>query len=644
MSNRIWWKEWQAGESTLGLEIWDADASALVDPTYIELPAETTFELGSVKFEYDKRRPVGAQKTPVLTVRVSLDDLEQTLDLRDLRTRILSPRGVDPYEFIFGMETRPFYTTTTWRLYYIDASDVRHTIFIGAQKVAGSLAGSIRNVGTAAAGTTTTITLYHLAQIALMEVKADDMARDMHLKGALGPSPRLYEEIFQDGSTVYGVMVGSDVLDPYPHTKFQAYVELWDSLQDLANQVYQAHMRTTSLSLKLTSPRRDGGEAPWATPADHWGTWKLNYNKDNQAGAALDVDEWLLPTFVTRSDQTFARDDCHAGTLVDQGQGPDRDPSLYRFRTMWDMLGVETLWRKCKLQIKETSWGLNLRFQKLYSSSWSTAEDEPHVYDIDQVRTSAAEWVMGGDAISACKVSMPGMAGDDIADISTRTPLGNAAEEDMTVRALFHNVLSLRSKSDAYARLKGAETAQSISDIDYDHMFVGLHGDPSPFELYYWDTPVVGGNNLTNTDVPIRVHSKVTIDDGLPIILEEGGNDIPWDLPTGDWKSWWMLMRPRMLVEQGDSGMGRAIAELMALTFAQPENVSWPKLVMALEDLPPWMMGELMTMGSGTANAFLDGTATYLSAVSFLMGAIVEWELNTATGLVTFTVATLTEY
>lgn len=652
MSNRVWWREWRAGQVTMGVEIWDGDDVDLDTPTLIELPPETTFDFGSLKFEYDKKRPVGMQKTPILTIKIALEEYQQTDDLRALRTRILDPVSPQPSTLNRGVTpNRDYYTTTTWLIYYRDAAGTRHDIFVGAQKAPGSLSGSIRNLGTPAAGTTVTVTVFHLLQVCLMEVTPEDMMIDMHTWGsALGPKGLAYEEIYLDNAIVCGI-TNATAAPVYPNTMYLSYHEIWESLHRLTQQVYRAYMRQgTDVALRFTSPLRDGDTNDRATPADHWTAFAQNYLADGARGVAQAVDDWIFPAFVTDSDKTFSLDDCHAGAAIYQGQGVDRDPSLHRFRTMWDMLGVEALWRKSKCQIKLQSWGMELRFQKLYHSSWSAAPDEPHPIAVADLQINSLDWALGADAIGGAKVAIPGLVGDDIAEIPTLRPRGNADQDEMPIRALFHNQCQIRSKEDAYARYKDSFSSKNaVPDVPGNHAFVGLAGDPSPFELYYWTTPSVEGDPLTSSNVPVRLHNEVTVNDGLVATTyfgERVPRPAPSSFPNPDpiTNGYWGALRPIILVGQRLAGFGYAVAESMPLSFSSRNQVRFDKLAISLLDLPPHMMGEMLTIGDGDAGAFLDGVANYLNGLRCDRAAVVEWDLALTSGIVTFTVFNLEDY
>jgi hypothetical protein len=652
MSNRIWWKEWQAGPETIGLEIWDADTQVLNSPTMIEIPAECTFTFSGMKYEYDKKRPLGLFKTPILTVNLWLDAFELSADLRDLRAAILSPICPDEITFVTGSNVRAFRTTTTWRLYYYDPNGDRQDLFIGAQRTPQRLSGRISGATSERASTGISVTVHHLAQIALMEVKPADLTDAIFAYNdtdKFGPKGLLYEFIYVDDGTVYAV-VAATPQPAYPNTLLYPYAAIWEQIEYLSTLVYKAYTRVATDTVRLTSELLATGGA---TPAEHWTHFRSNYNRDGGKGSGMLPSALMFPGLVARSDKTLDLPHAHAGALVDQGQGVDRDRSLYRFRNCWDLLGIELLWRRVKGQLFLRSGGIDLHMSTIYETALTADPSSPHGIAATDILQNDVEWSLAGANITGAKAIIPGLSGDDLADIPTVQPLGTQNEEEMPVKALFHNHVRIGAAGDAYPRFREVGDTygtEKIPDITLPHVAVGIKGDPSPFELYYVDRPLVSATYLTTVDIPIRVHSEVQIFDGVVTPAPSYGDRYELPIGTGDPMAfigtrWWEAMLYRCLkLLQRFSGMGYAIAESMPIIFGHPQNVLYEKLAFPLSQMPPSMMGEVLNIGDGTASSWLDGTDTYLDILRCDRAQVVELDVNLDNGTVTISAHHLEPY
>lgn len=641
MSNTVYWKEWQGVDGIImGLEIWGGAAAALSSPTRVEIPTQCHLALGKLNTKYDGGRPLGLPLTPALTITFDMAAFNANSDMVALRGLLLSPVAAGAGTMQFSGSSRTFDTATTFRVYRTtEPGGTQTTLFVGAQRGRPSRKGKILGAGMPHATVVYEITVLHLARIALEEVRPDDI-RTLLLNTAIG---KFFDEVF-DLFFRYNSINHFVSLGPVGY-KIAAYryFDLIYVIQNLAEQVYKAYMRSTKVFFVFTS--NVGGFA--GTPLDHWKLRKQNYQRNAAPGDSINVyggtspseDAYFPAAVYPVGESHLTTSKWIAGALCDDGKGVDNSASIYRFRHAWDLLAVEVQAWKCKGQIRVVNGDIELRFAQVYNSPWAYPAAR-HTLEAAEINQQEFEFLEGEGSLREVKAITPGLSGLDITE-TTDYVSGTESEESLSIRRLFHTHPHCGAAADATSRYSvGSWKVDVCSAVNGVHMGVRIR-TISPFTLYYKERISVDGDLQTTGDVLVRCHSECKIDDGIIPVFDYG--DRP---PSPGWPTvssgavvmidlWWAQVRSLFLFLQVAAGTGWAVVASTILTWQWPTITTWEKLrVTALQIDPQWLgeVVEIKTGATANANVWLNGTDTYLSGFPLTDCHIIEIELDLDTG------------
>lgn len=641
MSNTVYWKEWQGVDGIImGLEIWGGAAAALSSPTRVEIPTQCHLALGKLNTKYDGGRPLGLPLTPALTITFDMAAFNANSDMVALRGLLLSPVAAGAGTMQFSGSSRTFDTATTFRVYRTtEPGGTQTTLFVGAQRGRPSRKGKILGAGMPHATVVYEITVLHLARIALEEVRPDDI-RTLLLNTAIG---KFFDEVF-DLFFRYNSINHFVSLGPVGY-KIAAYryFDLIYVIQNLAEQVYKAYMRSTKVFFVFTS--NVGGFA--GTPLDHWKLRKQNYQRNAAPGDSINVyggtspseDAYFPAAVYPVGESHLTTSKWIAGALCDDGKGVDNSASIYRFRHAWDLLAVEVQAWKCKGQIRVVNGDIELRFAQVYNSPWAYPAAR-HTLEAAEINQQEFEFLEGEGSLREVKAITPGLSGLDITE-TTDYVSGTESEESLSIRRLFHTHPHCGAAADATSRYSvGNWKVDVCSAVNGVHMGVRIR-TISPFTLYYKERISVDGDLQTTGDVLVRCHSECKIDDGIIPVFDYGDRPPSPGWPTvssgavGMIDLWWAQVRSLFLFLQVAAGTGWAVVASTILTWQWPTITTWEKLrVTALQIDPQWLgeVVEIKTGATANANVWLNGTDTYLSGFPLTDCHIIEIELDLDTG------------
>lgn len=641
MSNTVYWKEWQGVDGIImGLEIWGGAAAALSSPTRVEIPTQCHLALGKLNTKYDDGRPLGLPLTPALTITFDMAAFNANSDMVALRGLLLSPVAAGAGTMQFSGSSRTFNTATTFRVYRTtEPGGTQTTLFVGAQRGRPSRKGKILGAGMPHATVVYEITVLHLARIALEEVRPDDIRTLLLNTVTATLVDEVFDLFFRYNSINHFVSLGPV---GYKIAAYR-YFDLIDVIQNLAEQVYKAYMRSTTVLFVFTS--NVGGFA--GTPLDHWTLRKQNYQRNAAPGDSINVyggtspseDAYFPAAVYPVGESHLTTSKWIAGALCDDGKGVDNSASIYRFRHAWDLLAVEVQAWKCKGQIRVVGEDIELRFAQVYNSPWAYPAAR-HTLEAAEINQQEFEFLEGEGSLREVKAITPGLSGLDITE-TTDYVSGTESEETLSIRRLFHTHPHCGAANDATSRYSvGNWKLDVCSAVNGVHMGVRIR-TISPFTLYYKERISVDGDWQTTGNVLVRCHSECKIDDGIIPVFDYGDRPPSPGWPTvssgavGMIDLWWAQVRSLFLFLQVAAGTGWAVVASTILTWQWPTITTWEKLrVTALQIDPQWLgeVVEIKTGATANANVWLNGTDTYLSGFPLTDCHIIEIELDLDTG------------
>ena len=655
-TNRIYHQEWLADPGTImGLEIIPADTTALDSPEIITIPPEITFALGSVKYAYDygSNGVVQWQKTPNLTLKMDMGEFGVSAEMRDLRAALLAPYSTTYHFDLGGTEPeskRAFRTSNVWRLYvrfegHPYGDDYRHYFFFGAQRSQPGRRGAFREIGTEAASADTEFTLVHLGRAILEQCKPYHLARRMfNHRSPVGDSAIIFDRLYRDASRVYFKGQAWET-SPWPLMRDWRWIHLFAELRLLARQAARAYTRNPAFALTFGGT---GGTVVDGTtvssPFDFVTLFEWRGDTTIGPGDALTFGDWTFTGAWWNSNTSGTEADYRGGLLVDDGKR-DSSQSFFRFRNCWDLLEVLTKQSPSKARFLELAGSLEIRWDPLFRNAWTDqpAVLVPHAIAISEIEGSDIEYEEHGRSIAGAKSIIPGMDGDDWAEVASDL-VGVESEEEISTRFLLHNMPSVGQSKEAYQRYNAGGSLQlhPVTAINGQHagMCVRLL---CPWQIHYWKrVQAPDGTFLLNDARPIVPYPVVMIRDHFPEVVPVqtyGEHPVFTTWTTGDiiakLREWWSTQRADMLISQRESCLPFAIAGRNMLWFGlrsldAASQISYTQVPLPLSRVLPSHMGEIYKIGDGTANSFLVDE-TYASTLKIDTALLIELEISTKT-------------
>lgn len=643
--NRIYYQQTQdeAGNQWL-LQIIPAGSTLLSTPTYIEITSEVVFDLSSIKFGYDGK-PRGHIETPSMAVKFDLEEMEHSTEMQDLRTAIQQPIASAAGTLDLGeSETVTFDTSNRFVIMCdrgagydppgaggstTDPCDSRFydaVIFEGTQRVLPKRHYELDAIAAteedeAEPIVELDINLVHMARAVLEAVRTEWLCIRI-FNSVDRVNETLYNDVFpllwrttDPESRIWGRVTRGEYVAAYRQ------FDLFDQLRILADAVYRTWCRDDSVTFRFISGPYDDQNA-YGTPFDHITLKKLNYLADGNPGSTLNVGDRLFIGATYLSSSGGSLDEAIGGLLADTGE---RTTCIRRaWGNCWDTVAAIILSHGCKMQLPSTTAGtLRVWFSKVKQNTQAGART---------IAMGNANPKLGidepGQIIAGVDVAIPGMEGRDESQYKSQTTWrGTETENRDNIPATWHTSPRYgdeASQSLVY-KMYSTEVGQQVYGIEDDCCFLVGLAPHSPWQVLYIERPHDGAAYLTTDPVIIGAHAQCEIDYGgtvpvfsggpiaLPFFTLESGDPI---LLTPETEQWLALLELSLRDMQMDMGLPQTVAEMFSLLFGHPSQVEYTGLELLLSVIQPAWLGEVFTLGDGTANTFLGAGKTYLGHLS----------------------------
>lgn len=609
---------------------------------FYQIPADVIVAFGDVELGFEKSF-IGLRRTGVLKLRVDLQALDRTEELRALRAWILRPVLADAGTMeLFAGESRTFPTATMWTVccdggagYAPGSENLRNSVVVQCQqRPLPALRHQVRRGVTRAARSIVDVTLVDTFRAALETVSPDDVARRLvNAHTAVGPHAHAFDIIYRHAGVNY-LRAEREPGQPKLRRHFYGLRALYNEVEQAARSVYVAITRDALARVHLYSGLHHIGEIG-GTPYDHWDFAKWDYTRLGQPVWGLTADDLYFCGRAYLSDNHFTADpdELVGGLLVRQGNDESQQ-SLYRFRTMYDFLRVSceaagvkgVVWQKPILQAAR-------RELTCYFRPIAAGDTTPKVIPTDRFEGQDVDIDEPSSLITRAKVAIPGLEGDDKSEYDSAIYWGHGIEdeEDENLRALFHNCPRIGDEKNIYQTFRGLslygggsgseEPIPEVNDTYVGVMSKGL----TPWKLYYFDQPHADGEDITSEEVPIRVHCTTAMAYGDAPAEKGYGGFISTTLPLLTAPSstaidrWWDELFGVYVDMYDNASMAAVLAETVAHVFGNPAQVGYPELTLRMggDTVVPNDIGEQVQIGdSGTASIFLVPDATYYDHLS----------------------------
>ncbi|MEP7217566.1 MAG: hypothetical protein ABI876_01550 [Bacteroidota bacterium] len=607
----------------------DFDLDNDTSRVYIDLPEEVQIATaGGPKQTYDKL-PWGWPDTGTLDVTINFAALNGVPEMAELMTVLANPY-VNGHEFNIPYSTAHFayQTSTVFRIWSNEGigDNVDVLYFEGAIRARPPGKGIINNPSTDAASIEIKFTLVDLARLCMETVKTKVINEWMRSNTSLevrGPHAILYEFIHRvDTLTYIKCNCGVDGNDRFMW--FWKLNDIVDAIFALAAQVYRSYNRDQSLTWHITNVR----------PYDHIKFFRRLYNGSALRGSHLPHDGIYVQGAANSSGSGGYNSEITEGLFHDGDSG---DQGLTRMLDAWELMGAWTESLLTKVQVSNyNGTTLDVAFTQIRQNGSGPLVTAPTAFE-----NATISFQVGARSLRSVKYQVPGMEGADKSEheIVTSTQ-GIISEESRSMRVLFHNLPKYGDVKNRFGRgrvggLTGSYNQTPLPDIpaDHDHVAVCSFHPYSLWQLYYFDRPNDGGGYLTNAAVPILLHTDTEIYIGEETIPSFTAPFDSWPVySTGQtshdpiecgWAT--SVMDTYIIAFQTQSGLPFAIATVAASLWGNNNLVQYDGLIVDMRHVPPRRLGDIMTIGDGTASAWLPDGADYGDFLN-AKGAIVSYE------------------
>lgn len=622
----IYWVEWVRLGVRWRLEIQLPSADPMPgSPVMYEIPRSVIAAFGDVDIGFEKAL-IGLQQTGVLKIRIDLEELEWTDELRALKAGILQPVVPNVGTLDLSGESRDFACATMWTFccdggagYASGSDELRNAVVIQCvQRPLPRRDITIRRPGTNQARAFVDIVMVDTFRAAVETVVPHDLARFIdNWWEARGPYSFAVDTIYRHDAVTY-LRVESEPGNVKLRRYFHPLWRLYYAMGRLAEQVYQAITRYPTALLSFYSSRF--GPDNRSSPYVWWDFAKWDYSRSGAPTWTLTAQDLWFCSRAYLSDDPNDTDPAKlvAGVLVQQGTG-EAQQSIYRFRTAYDLLRVSCEAAGVKGLVRNHARFGSQAFRECEVAFVPVASGaaDPRVIPNGELIVSELKIEDPAALITKAKVAVPGLEGDDVSEYDSSTYWGTGVEneEDENLRLLFHNCPRIGDAENVYRTYRGLTGGDSEAFSEISGGYVGVMSKGlSPWKLYYFDTPEHEGYTMTTDDVPIRVHCTTALRYGDGGADKGYGGFITTTLPLiagghpEDVDRWWEELWGVYVEMYYNATMAVVLAETMAHLFGNPEQRAFPDIgtryspsILSVADI-----GDLVQLGdTGNASTFL---------------------------------------
>lgn len=589
-----------------------------VTTTYVDLPDDVQIlQTGGPKVEFDKL-PWGMPRTAELTIEFSLTRIAAEGPLAALKTALESPYTAGGGDFDLGtdgggaIEGRSWETATAIMLLTDDGTNqsVWRCKFAGMLRARPTRKGKILYPNTTAGRIHLQVSCVDIFRAATEAVKPIDLMR--HIRNNLTyhtPTQGvLYDIIFKKNDLIHARVYAGHEGGTGNFTFFWNFQALRNAINDLTQQAMRSILRNHDITFQTSNDY----------PHKHLGFAKQLHDGSTGRGAALSNfgDLWFSG-YIDTSGGGSGWTDAFAGLIFDDGRGSDSQ-SFHRFSSAYDLYALWAHASFVKVEPQQNAAGTDYWFEilkPLLNRGGTTRTLNATDFENDK----EIEFEQPGNAIKSVQYAIPGMRGEDIADKEVVSDIaGIEVEEKRPLRMLFHNLPMAGDRNENYQRGRAGTIGinhferEPLPDITDDHIAVALAPTFPVWQLWYFDTPTVGGTALTTVEVAIRVNQEVYIDAGH-------GISTVYPTPISEWpsvnhpasydpetQSWYTDILDAILTVQGASGLPYSVAAEGANLFGTKTQTIYRNLTIDSRLIDCTMIGETFHItGGDTANVFL---------------------------------------
>lgn len=556
----------------------DFDGTITAQEAAVMLPDDCQLAFSELKTVFDKL-PIGMPDTPNITVKIDLQALSATAALQTLRERLLAPITTGATIDLGGTtpDTEPIELGNVFVIYTDGGSGGTPSTLVGVyvQRRLPKRRLVVNNAASAHARVECELTLVHIIRAAYEAVTPRAVALKLaNNTTPIGPHNEVVDVAYYENSLLHlavnlGTGIATDDDSDGTDTAYTWWYTLGlftDTVHALAQYVGRRILRDATWTVQPVG----------STPFDHLGFRQQNYRADadmkrDGSGVPIDLDIWSVyfPAFIlsTASSGAVAFKTLSLGGLLTEGDGP----SLYQFKNMWDFLRDVCAATFCRGALVCNASSVFIGFLKLFQSHYTVPTLDQ---DDECIRGTTVTIDQPGEVITGCRIAIPGMDGDDVAEqtVYARNDRGTEAEAPRALKVLFHNVprVGVTDETELIGTDVGTDPLSAgmiVTGVSY--IGFATRGI-SPWKLCYRAAITApNGGALTGT-VMIRVHSEVDVDVAASGVWVADADRYPWPY----------------LNQNGDEGSvsefaGRFMAEMrVALLYTQrwsclPYTIGW---------------------------------------------------------------------
>ena len=603
-------------------EITPPHQDALSSPTIVTLPDDFIISFGKLDMGYDKL-PIGMLEFKSLTMRFNLSALVGTADLENLRTYLLTP--VHAGQALIGpvgsggVPNEPI-DLYTWCSLYV-ASD---KVFEGALRDMTTKKIVIAGAKTNDASVSLEVQWTHMAQVVMETLRTRVICKRMLENVNSGASmvghKTVFDVIYRSGSssTTWCAGQGLDG-DNVPKCRLYTIASFFTEAFALLQQIYRKMVRVETATFDSYGSNGVSGE----TPLYNMKFFKQIYDGTTDRGAALTSGSECIIGRVWPANKPESMSNDVAGLFVGSEQGGGEQNSLYRFANFWDFIKVCCEGYFTRAIIGFSGGGIRITWTALLDTglSFITIGD-------DDILPEDVEIEDASRTLSAVKVAVPGLEGDDAADYES-VRVGVENEEDRNVRLLFHTLPKLGTVNERISRGKFlmmfiAAPGGNLPEIGDSYDPAGIFCKTfSLWSLYYLERPQKAGTYMAPGDIVIRCHSDVEINLRPATRLHNSVYD--WTLHQSP--RWPDPFRGTLLSAQMIDGFPQQVANVLLEVFGN-KAMRLYKIKTLATTLKPYSVGERFRLGSGnTTDWITPDTFLNFSTIGYLVG--MQLDLNT---------------